>query len=62
MRKVFVPGTPAEMYDRALRYAHDSRLPPDYPKPHPTPIGRRKTSPCWMSTGSGWPKAATALS
>jgi site-specific recombinase XerD len=36
MRKVFVPGTPAEMYDRALRYAHDSRLPPDYPKPHPT--------------------------
>lgn len=35
-RKVFVPGTPAEMYDRALRYAHDSRLPKDYPKPHPT--------------------------
>lgn len=35
-RKVFVPGTPAEMYDRALRYAHDSRLPPGYPKPHPT--------------------------
>jgi hypothetical protein len=35
-RKAFVPGTPAEMYDRALRYAHDSRLPIDYPKPHPT--------------------------
>lgn len=35
-RKVFIPGTPAEMYDRALRYAHDSRLPKDYPKPHPT--------------------------
>lgn len=30
------PSTPAEMYDRALRFARDSRLPPDYPRPQPT--------------------------
>lgn len=37
MRKAFRPSTPAEMYDRALRYARDKRLPHhDYPKPHPT--------------------------
>jgi site-specific recombinase XerD len=36
MRAVFKPSTPAEMYDRALRYARDKRLPPDYPKPRPT--------------------------
>ncbi len=36
MRHVYKPSTPAEMYDRALHYAHDSRLPPDYPRPHPT--------------------------
>jgi len=36
MRKAFRPSTPAEMYDRALRYAHDKRLPRDYPKPRPT--------------------------
>ena len=36
MRKAYKPSTPAEMYDRALHYAHDSRLPPDYPRPHPT--------------------------
>jgi site-specific recombinase XerD len=36
MRKAYKPGTPAEMYDRALRYARDKRLPPDYPRPHPT--------------------------
>jgi site-specific recombinase XerD len=36
MRQVWKPTTPAEMYDRALQYAHDRRLPPDYPKPRPT--------------------------
>ena len=36
MRKAYKPSTPAEMYDRALHYAHDSRLPRDYPRPHPT--------------------------
>jgi site-specific recombinase XerD len=36
MRQVYKPGTPAEMYDRALRYARDKRLPADYPRPRPT--------------------------
>jgi site-specific recombinase XerD len=36
MRVVKKPSTPAEMYDRALHYARDKRLPPDYPKPRPT--------------------------
>jgi len=36
MRIVHKPSTPAEMYDRALQYARDKRLPPDYPKPRPT--------------------------
>lgn len=36
MSSVNKPSTPAEMYDRALHYARDSRLPPDYPKPRPT--------------------------
>jgi len=36
MRKAFRPSTPSEMYDRALRYARDKRLPRDYPKPRPT--------------------------
>lgn len=36
MRHVYKPGTPAEMYDRALHYARDKRLPPDYPRPRPT--------------------------
>ena len=36
MKHVYKPGTPAEMYDRALQYAHDTHLPPDYPRPHPT--------------------------
>jgi integrase/recombinase XerD len=30
------PASPAERYDRALRGAHHSRLPPDYPVPQPT--------------------------
>ncbi len=34
--KAFVHGSPAEMYDRALRYAHNSRLPPNISKPHAT--------------------------
>jgi len=36
MRKVWKPSTPAEMYDRALHYARDKHLPPDYPRPQPT--------------------------
>jgi len=36
MKNVYKPSTPAEMYDRALHYAKDKRLPPDYPKPKPT--------------------------
>lgn len=36
MRIVYKPSTPAEMYDRALHYARDKRLPKDYPKPRPT--------------------------
>ena len=36
MRHVYKPTTPAEMYDRALHYARDKRLPADYPKPRPT--------------------------
>jgi site-specific recombinase XerD len=36
MKHVWKPGTPAEMYDRALHYARDKHLPPDYPKPRPT--------------------------
>jgi len=36
MRDVYKPGTPAEMYDRALRFAHDKHLPPDYTRPRPT--------------------------
>jgi hypothetical protein len=36
MRKVYKPSTPAEMYDRALHYARDKRLPAEYPKPQPT--------------------------
>ena len=36
MRNAYRPATPAEMYDRALHYAHDSRLPPDCPRPRPT--------------------------
>ena len=36
MRKVWKPSTPAEMYDRALHYARDKYLPPDYPRPQPT--------------------------
>jgi integrase/recombinase XerD len=36
MRNVYKPSTPAEMYDRALHYARDKRLPRDYPKPHST--------------------------
>ena len=36
MRKAYKPSTPAEMYDRALHYARDNRLPKDYPKPRPT--------------------------
>lgn len=36
MRKAYKPSTPAEMYDRALHYARDKRLPKDYPKPRPT--------------------------
>jgi integrase/recombinase XerC len=35
-RHAYRPSTPAEMYDRALHYAHDSRLPPDCPRPHHT--------------------------
>jgi hypothetical protein len=36
VKHVYKPSTPAEMYDRALLYARDKRLPPDYPKPRPT--------------------------
>ena len=36
MKHAWKPTTPAEMYDRALLYAHDSRLPADCPRPHPT--------------------------
>src|SRR5258706_4325903 len=36
MRKAFRPSSPAEMYDHALRYARDKRLPRNYPKPRPT--------------------------
>lgn len=35
-RHAYRPSTPAEMYDRALHYAHDSRLPPDTLRPHHT--------------------------
>ena len=30
------PSSPAKMYDQALRYARDKRLPPDHPRPRPT--------------------------
>jgi hypothetical protein len=36
MRKAFKPATPAEMYDRALRYARDKHVPRDHPNPRPT--------------------------
>lgn len=36
MRNVYKPGTPAEMYDRALHYARDKHLPVDYKRPRPT--------------------------
>jgi hypothetical protein len=30
------PGSAAERYDDALRYARHDRLPPGYPRPQPT--------------------------
>jgi site-specific recombinase XerD len=36
MSRLPKPSTPAEMYDWALRHAHDRRLPLDYPRPRPT--------------------------
>jgi site-specific recombinase XerD len=36
VKTAWKPATPAEMYDRALHYAHDSHLPADYPRPRPT--------------------------
>ena len=53
MRKAYKPSTPAEMYDRALHYAHDSRLPQIIPDRIPLRNGLRKTSGCWRNTVNG---------